>query len=58
MVLRGHRLDYFFSLTKTEKLFCHAAMEVQMEHEATLAGLRRRRDQEDVLSAMMTGRGD
>nr|DAQ39072.1 MAG TPA: hypothetical protein [Caudoviricetes sp.] len=37
MVLKGHTLNYFFSLSMTDKLFCHAAMELAQKRELELA---------------------
>ena len=33
LVLKGHPLDYFFSLSETEKLFCLAAMEEEKKEQ-------------------------
>ncbi|MBM6824787.1 hypothetical protein [Veillonella magna] len=34
MIERGHPVDYFFSLSTTDKLFCHAVMEAARNREA------------------------
>lgn len=49
LILHGHKLDYFFSLSRTEKIFAHAAIEVEQDRkndviktlvEAAMAGRR------------------
>lgn len=43
MVLRGHKLEYFFSLPLEEKLFMRAAMELEIkkQQDIVLALLRK-----------------
>lgn len=33
LLLKGHPLSYFFSLSETEKIFAHAAIRVYQEEE-------------------------
>ncbi|WP_296827898.1 hypothetical protein [uncultured Megasphaera sp.] len=39
MVLRGHRLDYFFGLNRLEKIFCYEAVCLEQQRELDLATL-------------------
>lgn len=39
MVSKGHPLSYFFSLPLVDKMFCHAAMEVEDKREGNIASM-------------------
>lgn len=39
MVSKGHPLSYFFSLSLVDKMFCHAAMEVEDKREGNMAAM-------------------
>lgn len=37
LLLKGHKLEYFFSLSLCEKMFAYAAMEKELKKETDLA---------------------